>query len=213
MLTHTIPPMKSSLLALLIMAMTVYSRAEETKFSQTISPAEFEAAGLKHLTPEERAKLDRLVQVFADAQVKGVQKSAAAAVEAKRIAEAEAEAARQEARVAKDEAKAAKVQARESKANDRGFFAKAKVLVVPGTKIEYAEVRSTIEGAFEGWMGKTIFQLANGQRWQVSNSDERYFVPPRENVEVQIRPAALGGFWMFFPSLDKQVRVKLLSEK
>jgi len=51
-------------------------------------------------------------------------------------------------KAAKEEAKTAKT---ESRSSDRGFLAKAKVLLVPGTKIEYAEIRSTVEGTFEGW--------------------------------------------------------------
>jgi multidrug efflux pump subunit AcrA (membrane-fusion protein) len=205
--------MKRSLFALLFLAGAVFVRAEEPEFSHALSSADFKAAGLDRLSPEERVKLDKFVQAFAEAQVTGAKKSADVALEAKRAAEAEAKAAQQEARIAKEEAKAAKIQATESKASDRGFFAKAKVLIVPGTKIEYAEVRSTVEGTFEGWTGKTIFRLANGQRWQVTNGDEDYFVPPRKNVEVQIRPAALGGYWMYFPELGKQVRVKLLTTK
>ena len=164
----------------------------------------------RRLNPEERRKLDKLVQAFKEGQVTAAQKSAAGAIEAKRTAEAEAQAAKEEARVAKEEAKAAKI---ESKASDRGFLAKAKVLLVPGTKIEYAEIRSTIEGTFEGWDGKTIFHLANGQRWKVVNSGDRYFVPPQQNVEAVISPAVLGGYWMSFPSLDARVRVKLLTDK
>ncbi len=205
--------MKRSLFALLFLGVAVFVRAEEANFSQVLSPEEFKATGLDRLSPEERRKLDQLVQAFKEGQVTTAQKSAAGAIEAKRTAEAEAKAAKEEARIAKEEAKAAKTQATESKSNDRGFLAKAKVLLVPGTKIEYAEIRSTVEGTFEGWMGKTIFHLANGQRWQVMNSGERYFVRPQENVEAVVNPAALGGYWMNFPSFDVRVRVKLLADK
>ena len=87
------------------------------------------------------------------------------------------------------------------------------MLLVPGTKIEYAVVKSTIVGKFEGWDGYTVFPLANGQRWRVANSGEHFFTPPVENVEVEISPAALGGFWMNVPSLSISVRVRLLSDK
>ncbi len=202
--------MKRSLFALLFLTIVVLVRAEEANFSQAISPEEFKAAGLDRLSPEERQKLDKLVQAFKEGQVTAAQKSAASAVEAKQTAEAEAKVAKEEARVAKEEAKAAKS---EAKASDRGFLSKAKVLLVPGTKIEYAEIRSTIEGNFEGWDGRTIFHLANGQRWKVANSGDSYFVPPQKNVEAVVRPAALGGYWMEFPSLDTRVRVKLLADK
>jgi hypothetical protein len=32
-------------------------------------------------------------------------------------------------------------------------------------------------------------------------------------LAVEIRPAAMGGFWMFLPALNKQVRVRLLPDK
>lgn len=202
--------MKRSFFALLFLAVAVLVRAEESAFSQALPPGEFKAAGLDLLSPEQRRKLDQLVQAFKEGQISTAQKSAAGALEAKRTAEAEAKAAKEEARVAKEEAKAAQI---ESKSSDRGFLAKARVLLVPGTKIEYAEIRSRIEGTFEGWSGKTIFHLANGQHWQVVNGDERYFVRPQQNVEAVISPAALGGYWIYFPVFDVRVRVKLLPDK
>ncbi|MCM2274900.1 MAG: hypothetical protein NDI75_08935 [Candidatus Didemnitutus sp.] len=203
--------MKLGVLSLLFVAVTAFVRAEEADFSHAISAQEFKAAGLDRLSLEERRELDRLVQSFKHGEIAAAQKQAAGAREAQRSAEAAAAAAKQAARVAKEEAEAAKIKAAE-KTLDQGFFAKAKVLVVPGTNIEYAEIRSTINGPFEGWMGKTIFQLANGQRWQVVNHGDRYFTPPEENVEVQIRPAALGGFWMEVPHLRVRVRVKLIDQ-
>jgi len=113
---------------------------------------------------------------------------------------------------AQAETKAAKAEVTESKKSSQGFFAKAKVLLVPGTQIEYAVIKTTITGKFEGWEGHTMFHLANGQRWQVVNSNENYFTPPKENVEVEISPATLGGFWMNFPALKTRVRVRLLSD-
>lgn len=205
--------MKRSLFALLFLTVAVLVRAEEVKFSQVLSPGDFKATGLDRLSPEERGKLDKLVRAFVEGQVTAAQNTAAGAIEAKRTAEADAKTAKEEARVAKEEAQAAKTQAAESKSSDRGFLAKAKVLLVPGTKIEYAEIRSTIEGTFEGWKGKAIFRLANGQRWQVANADERYFVTPQEKVEAVVNPAALGGYWMYFPAFDVRVRVKLLADK
>ncbi len=205
--------MKRNLLALVFFGLVILGRAEEPAFSQALSPAEFKAAGLDQLSPEQRQQLDELVRNFKQGQLAAAEKSAEGAVAAKRAAETEAQAAKEEARVAKEEAQAAKAQALEGKGSDRGFLAKAKVLLVPGTQIEYAEIRSTIQGKFEGWSGRTIFHLANGQRWQVANSNERYFTPPEDNVEVAVRPAALGGYWMYFLRLNTRVRVKLLPDK
>lgn len=215
--------MKGCLFAGLLLLITVtQGRADEPDFTQSISEADFTAAGLERLTPDERRHLDKLISAAQQKLMAGALRSAEEArvakqkadeaLAAKYVAEAEAKAMKEQVKAAKHEAEVSKAESVEPKAS-RGFFAKAKVMIVPGTKIEYAEVQSTILGKFEGWKGRTILRLANGQRWQVVNSDERYFTPPTENVEVEIRPAALGGFWMYFPSLNQRVRVKLLGDK
>jgi hypothetical protein len=215
--------MKGCLFASLLCLITVAQGwAGEPDFTQSISEADFTAAGLERLTPDERRHLDRLVAasqriLVADAlrsaeEARVAKQKAGEALAAKSAAEAEARVMKEAAKAAKHEAELSKAESVEAKAS-KGFFAKAKVMVVPGTQIEYAEITSTVDGPFEGWNGRTIFRLANGQRWQVANSDERYFVPPQKAVEVAIRPAGLGGFWMYFPSLSKRVRVKLLGEK
>lgn len=198
----------------LFLFVTVLGWADESGFSQTISPEDFKAAGLERLTPEERKRLDEMVAAYKKGLVTAAQTTADEAVKAKQAAEAEAKVAKEETIAAKKETQAVKAEAAEAKGGNQGFFSKAKIKVVPGTKIEYAEITSTIRGNFEGWSGRTIFVLENGQRWQVANSDDRYFTPPVQNVPVAIRPAALGGFWMSFPTLDEiRVRVKLLSSK
>jgi hypothetical protein len=181
-----------------LLALAVSGIAEGEKFTQSVKPEDFKAAGLDRLSSAELSRLDALVSAYK----KGV------VDDAKRLAE-EAQAAK---RVAEADAKAAKAQAAESKKESQGFLAKAKVLLVPGTKIEYAVIKSTIPGKFNGWGSHSIFVLANGQRWQVANGGE-YFTPSEENIQVEIVPSALGGYWMNFPTLDTQVRVKLLPEK
>ena len=215
------------LAGLLFIAATTLGRAEEAPFSHAISPEDFNAAGLQRLTPAERKHLDEMVSAYKQGLVaaaqhtaeealvaqQAAQRSAEEALKDKQAAQRSADEAVKAKQVAEAETKAAKAEAIESKGSDKGFFAKAKVKVVPGTKIEYAEIKTTVLGKFEGWSGRTIFNLANGQRWQVANSGDRYFTPPVQNVEVEIRQASLGGFWMFFPAQDVRVRVKLLGNK
>lgn len=193
--------MRGILFGGLILIGAICARAAEDDFTRSISSADFEAAGLDRLSPAQRQHLDALVAAFKQGLVTAARKSADEAREAKQKAE-EALAAQH----------AAEAEATEAKRDRKGFFAKAKVMIVPGTRIEYAEIKSALVDPFEGWNGQTVFRLANGQRWQVINSNERFFTPPKGNVEVEIRQAALGGFWMYFPSLDKQVRVKLLTK-
>lgn len=208
--------MRAFFISALLVVTAIFARAAEGDFTRSISPEDFKAAGLDQLSPAQRQHLDALIAGFKQGLATAAQKSAEEARVAKQKADAALAAQRvaeAEAKLAKDEAKAIKAEAADTKADRKGFFAKAKVMIVPGTKIEYAEIKSTIVGKFEGWEGRTIFQLANNQRWQVTNSGDRYFTPPEDNVEVEIRPAVLGGFWMFFPAFGKQVRVKLLPEK
>jgi|NGEPerStandDraft_6_1074524.scaffolds.fasta_scaffold14705_2 hypothetical protein len=191
--------MKRCFLAgLVFLALAGSGRAGEEKFSQSIKADDFSAAGLNHLSPAELSRLDALVAAYKNGVIADARRSADEALSAKRAAEAEA--------------KAAKAEVAESKKSSQGFLAKAKVMVVPGTKIEYAMVKSTIPGKFRGWENHTVFVLANGQRWQVVNGD-RYFTPTKENIEVEITPSVLGGYWMNFPVLGTQVRVKLLYDK
>lgn len=203
--------MNHFIFAFLLLTTAALGLAGEPAFTEAISPDSYRAAGLDRLTSAERRQLNDLVRVFNAGQVSVAEESARVALEARQSAEAQTKAALAAKQTAEAEARAAKEEAQVAKATDRGFLAKAKVILVPGTKIEYAEIRSTIEGQFEGWNGQTIFRLANGQRWQVVNSGERYFVPPQENVEAAVRPAALGGYWIYFPRLDRRVRVKLLA--
>lgn len=190
--------MKRSLLVLVLLMAVVRVWAGEAGFSGSLTPADVKATGLDRLSPAERQRLDELIASYKQDTVAAAQKTAAEAVVARQAAEAET--------------KAAKAEVAEAKASKKGFFSKAKVMIVPGTQIEYLEIKSTIPGLFSGWEARTVFHLANGQRWQVANNDS-YYTPKQENVEVAIRPAGTGGFWMYFPTLKSRVRVKLLSEK
>lgn len=194
--------MRRILVSGIVLVLVICARAAEDDFTRSISPADFAAAGLDRLTPAQREHLDALIAAFK----KGLVTAAQQATEEARVA-------KQKAAEALAAQHAAEAETAVSKRDQKGFFAKAKVMLVPGTKIEYAEIKSTVLGSFEGWSGRTVFHLANGQQWQVTNSNEDYFTPPKKDVAVEIRQAALGGFWMFFPSLDKQVRVKLLTTK
>ncbi len=174
----------------------------EEGFLEAVKPGDFEAAGLGKLSPAERDRLNALVEAYknhalvaAKDTISGTKGSTEATgpVSAPSVAEV-------------PEAKA-----KPSKGGP-GLFAKAKVMLMPGTQVEYATIKSTIPGKFRGWGGNTVFTLSNGQVWQVANGDS-YFTPPVEDVEVEIIPSKLGGYWMRFPTLSTRVRVKLLMDK
>jgi len=176
-------------------ALAVNARGQE-KFSQSVGPEEFAAAGLAKLSPDERARLDALVEAYKTGALAAARREAEAAAAARVAAEARATKAERAAEEAKAEAK-------QTKKAEAGFLAKAKVMLTPGTEVEYLAVESRIKGRFDGWEGRAIFTLENGQRWQLANI-ESYYTPAVEGPKVLITPAALGGFWMSLPELRKK---------
>jgi hypothetical protein len=182
--------------------------AQEAKFSQAVTRDDFVAAGLAKLSPEELARLDRLVQAYGNGALEAARVAAATAAEARAAAEAKATKAEAELETAKATA-AAETAARakeKPKAESPGFFAKAKVLLAPGTEVEYGEIESRIAGDFAGWEGHTIFTLENGQRWRVANGGS-YYSPAVSRPKVKIFPAALGGFWLQIEGVNPRVKV------
>ena len=195
--------MKRRLLAgILMMSLLEGGLHAQDKFSQAVRPEDFSAAGLAKLSPEERTRLDALVEAFKSGALATARREAEAAASARIAAEARAT----QAERAVEQAKAQTKQAKQAEA---GFLAKAKVMLTPGTEVEYLAVESRIRGKFTGWEGRQIFTLENGQRWQLANP-ESYYTPEMEGPKVLITPAALGGFWMSLPELRKKLRVKPL---
>ena len=177
--------------------------AAEEAFSRTVGREEFSAAGLGKLSPEEIARLDALVQAYKSGALERARREAAAA-EA-RAAKAEADAARSAA------AAEAKVKAADAgTGGGTSLLNRAKVLLTPGTEIEYSTVESRIVGEFRGWQGRTIFNLENGQRWQASGNES--YVLPRAvlNPAVKITPGMLGSFWLTVEGHKARVKVTLV---
>ena len=177
------------LIGLLVTLIAVHA---EESFSKAIRPEDFAAAELGKLSPEALARLDGLVQAY---------KSGA-------VAMARAE---EEARAAKEAKEHQREQEKATKAAAPGFFAKAKVMLTPGTDVEYADIESRIAGDFNGWDSYTIFTLENGQRWKVANGGG-YYSPTVANPKVKISPAALGGFWLKIDGVNQRVKVVPLTK-
>jgi len=190
------------LTGILVMSELTAGLYAQGKFSQAVQPEDFSAAGLAKLSPEERARLDALVESYKSGALATVRRDAEVAAAARIAAEARAT----QAERAVEQAKAETKQVKQAQA---GFLSKAKVMLTPGTEVEYLAVESRIRGKFSGWEGRQIFTLDNGQRWQLANP-ESYYTPEMEGPKVLITPAALGGFWMSLPELRKKLRVKPL---
>ena len=181
-----------SFFALALVSAALLPAAEED-FSKTVRAADFSAAGLAKLSPDELARLDALVRDY----------KSGALIAAKRDPSTLRSDA---ASAATTDFARAEVAAAETKKSEGGILAKAKALLPAGTTVEYSAIESRIVGDFKGWQGKSIFTLENGQRWQVANPGS-YVTPALANPAVKITPAALGGFWMTIEGVSQRVKV------
>lgn len=174
--------MKNFLRAGFLASLIATAPAAEVGFTRGLSPDDFRAAGLGKLTADEIARLDALVQRHREGLDAGRVNAGA---------------------VARDEASPA-VKAREVSAPkaDRD----AKVVVAPGTRIEFAAVESRLTGTFTGWDPRGVFALENGQRWREANGTT-YVSPPLSAPKVRITPGALGTFWMEIEGVRLRVKV------
>jgi len=170
-------------------------------FLEAVKPDAFGAAGLDKLSADERRRLDALVEAY---------KNNALAAVARPVDNSDGSSPAVGPQTVQPAPEMPAVNAEDRKSRQRAP-AKAKVALMAGTQVEFTGIKSTIPGKFRGWDGRTVFTLANGQCWQVANADS-YYTPTRENIEVEIIPARLGGYWMKFPALKTQVRVKLLMD-
>jgi hypothetical protein len=180
----------------------------EESFTGGLAPADFESAGLSKLTPTERAKLDELVRRSQTGQVEQVktevrqQVKAEVKAEVRQEVKAEVQAevkaeVRQEVKAEVTKEVRAEVGAENAKqASGPGFLDRLKVRLRPGTEIEYTTLETTILPPFHGWQNGTVFTLANGQRWTVSD-DGRYWAPTVNHpVAAKIVPGSVGSFFM-----------------
>ena len=174
--------MKNFLRAGFLVSLIAVARAAEGGFTRGLSPDDFRAAGLGKLTAEEIARLDVLVERHRGSTDVG-------RVNAGAVRQAEA---------------APAVKPREVSASkpDRDV----KVVVAPGTKIEFSAVESRLTGVFTGWEPRGVFALENGQRWREANGST-YVSPPLSEPKVRITPGALGTFWMEIEGVRVRVKV------
>jgi hypothetical protein len=68
-------------------------------------------------------------------------------------------------------------------------------------------VEDRIVGVFEGWRGKTIFTLENGQKWQQAESGMRD-TGKFDNPAVKIKPMLMGSWLMYVEGCGCSLRVK-----
>jgi hypothetical protein len=167
--------MMSRIAFLLVLACAATARAEDS-FTKTLAPADFQAAGLAKLTPDELTKLDLLVR--------GQQTGA--------VAKATAETAQKVASSVREQ-----VKAEDRKEQSAGILEKVKVMLKPGTEIEYSTLDSTLVGVHQIDSGKggAVFTLANGQRWMTQDDDD-WPSPQGQTIRVRVIPGSMGSFFM-----------------
>jgi hypothetical protein len=181
------------LLACALLGGSVLRADDAVSFSKTLTPAEFAAAGLDKLTPEQRAELDALVRARQSGAVARAKEETAKVVTDTVRAQTTQEVTKAVTEQVRTET-AKKVAAQ--KAASASLIDRMKVVLRPGTEIEYATLDATLAGPFHGWEKGRIFTLTNGQRWVVTD-DERYWAPDSgKPVHVHITPGILGSFFM-----------------
>lgn len=72
---------------------------------------------------------------------------------------------------------------------------------------EREEIKSTIIGEFNGWKGKNIFKLANGQIWKQSEKTT-FYIPKRSNPAITIKPKSMGSWQLHVDGFGRGVKVK-----
>jgi len=174
-LTVNAARMPSRATLVLVLACAAAARADDS-FTKGLSPADFQAAGLGKLTPEELAKLDVLVR--------GQQTGA--------VAKATAETTQKVAAATREQ-----VKAEASKQQSAGFLERMRVMLKPGTEIEYTTLDSTLVSVMEIDFGRggAVFTLANGQRWK-TDDDDTYPSTKGATIHVRIIPGSMGSFFM-----------------
>ncbi|HEY1794291.1 MAG TPA: hypothetical protein VGG34_15355 [Opitutaceae bacterium] len=176
--------MKPGIALILALACLPAVRADEP-FTKGLSQADFEAAGLGKLTPGELARLDALV--------------------GSRQAGAVAKTRDETARVVTE-----KVKAEALRQQSEGIVDRMKVILKPGTRIEYTSLDAEIAPPFREWEKGTVFHLSNGQLWVATDADDVYFGPPiKKPAHVKIIPGSMGSFFIDIEGCGR-ARVKFL---
>ncbi len=72
---------------------------------------------------------------------------------------------------------------------------------------ERVEIKSSIVGEFNGWKGKNIFKLENGQVWKQAEKTT-FYIPKRNNPKITIKPKSMGSWMLYVDGFGRGVKVK-----
>jgi hypothetical protein len=184
---------------ILALACSTAARADDS-FTKSLSPEDFQAAGLGKLTPDELARLDALIQGEKTGAVAKAKEETTQVV-TEQVRKQVTEQVRQQVK-AEDFTEAQK---------KPGIVDRLKVVLRPGTVVEYTTLDATIAPPFKGWQKGTILTLTNGQRWVVTDGDQYWAPKTYTPVRVHIVPGVLGSFFMEIENGGRP-RVKFLDD-
>lgn len=147
-------------------------------FWQQMTPEQRKAAGVDQLTAAQQAALDAAASDFAR---EGARKNIETAI-ARAREEAKAEVAAEQ---------------KKQKVANAGL----------AVRDDDESIRTRIAGDFRGWTGNTVFKLENGQVWQQTDKQDRFF-PKMVNPDVELTPNKLFGWKLTLLAEGLSIRVK-----
>jgi len=172
--------MFARLLLTLALLSAAAARADDS-FTKGLSAEDFQSAGLGKLTPDELARLDALVRgAKAGAATKAAEETAKAVT----------------AKVTQQVRQQVQEENRKAEASSPGIVERMKVILKPGTEIDYTTLDATLVPGFDGYRSGTVLMLTNGQMWVVTGTDSDYVTPTNKPVHVRIVPGSMGSFFM-----------------
>lgn len=169
--------MKSLVFVLLAWCAVASPLVAAEGFLKSLPADQFAAAGLNKLTPEELAQLEALI-ADREADAKAATTTLAAAAKP------------------------------EAKVSGPGWLRALVTLQETSEKPEGAEaIVSRLAGDYEGWNGRTVFKLENGQVWQQAGAGER-IDDKRRAPAVKIYPGMMGAYWLEIEGVRERVKVR-----
>ncbi len=186
-------------------------------FIAGLSESERQAIGLNTMSAAQQAALERAVERYVAGRSEEAVVEATAEVRTELVGEIN----EREEQLAAAEQKLADVKAELERkteevevaaaGEDTSLLQRARVLLTPGTKIEFATIHSRLTEPFRGWSDGTLFKLENGQVWQVSGG-KKYWAPREEaGKAVSIEPGSFGSFFMRLEGVKSTPKVVLVS--
>jgi hypothetical protein len=183
-------------LTLIFAALCAGGLRADDSFTKALSPEDFQAAGLNKLTPDELARLDALIRGEKAGAVAKAKEETTQVVTAAVTEKVTAAVTASVAETVRQQVKAEDQKAEQKKAASAGFIERMKVVLKPGTEIEYTTLDAVLVPPFHGWQKDTILRLTNGQRWIVTDDGNYWADLTEKPVHVRVVPGMMGGFFM-----------------